>query len=76
LNQCRPHLLWLHDEISKIVNDNRNRVQTKSIRQNSPIHFEHRHICSLLAISKIRSNQIYGSNLFYVQLTRETYEKL
>jgi hypothetical protein len=40
------------------------------------VHFEHRHICSLLAISKISTNCTFGANLFYVQLTRETYDKL
>ena len=34
------------------------------------MHFSPRHICSQLAISKIRTNSIYGSNLFYVQLAR------
>ena len=50
-------------------------MKNKRIRPDSLIHFEHRHICSQIAISKIRMNNIYGSNLFYVQLSKETYEK-
>lgn len=51
-------------------------MKNKRIKHDSPVHFGHRHICSLLAIKKIGVNPIYGSNLFYIQLAKNTYEKL
>ena len=40
------------------------------------LYFGHRHLCSQIVINKIKSNPIYGSNLFYVQPYKNTYDKL
>lgn len=37
------------------------------------LYFGHRHLCSQIVLNKIKSNPIYGSNLFYVQPYKSTY---
>lgn len=42
--------------------------------QKTALYFGHRHLASLLVLSKIKLNPIFGSNLFYVQPYKKTYE--
>lgn len=46
------------------------KTEKKRMKNESPVHFGHRHICSLLAIKKIQENPLFSSNLFYVQLSK------
>jgi hypothetical protein len=38
------------------------------------LYFGYRHLASQLVLSKIKENSVYGSNLFYVQPYKKTYE--
>lgn len=40
------------------------------------LHFGHRHLASQIVLNRIKCNPIYGSNLFYVQPYKKTYEEL
>ena len=78
--KCRPHISRLRDEILKIIEYNKEQLKNKKIKADSvsktALYFGHRHLCSQIVINKIRSNPIFGSNLFYVQPYKATYDKL
>lgn len=40
------------------------------------MYFGHRHLASQIVLNKIKASPIYGSNLFYVQPYKKTYEEL
>lgn len=70
----------LSEEINKIISYNKEQLKEKKIKTDSvsktALHFGHRHLCSQIVINKIKSNIIFGSNLFYVQPYKKTFEKL
>lgn len=70
----------MKEEIKKIVDYNKEQLKNKKIKADSisktALHFGPRHLCSQIVINKIKSNPIFGSNLFYVQPYKETFEKL
>ena len=78
--KCRPHLLRIREEIDKIIEFNREQLKLKNIKMDSvsktALYFGHSHLCSQIVVNKIKSNPIYGSNLFYVQPYKSSYEKL
>lgn len=80
LSKCRPHATRLDAEIKKIIEYNREQLKNKKIKADSvsktALYFGHRHLCSQIVINKIKTNSIYGSNLFYVQPYKTTYDKL
>lgn len=47
-----------------------------NIQSKMALHFGHRHLASQVVLNKIKANPIYGSNLFYVQPYKKTYEEL
>ena len=51
------------------------KIKTDSVAKTA-LYFGRRHLCSQIVINKIKTNPIYGSNLFYVQPYKATYEKL
>lgn len=67
-------------EINKIIDFNRDQLKNKKIKIDSvsktALYFGHRHLCSQIVVNKIKNNPIYGSNLFYVQPYKSTYDKL
>lgn len=52
-----------------------NKIKT-DIPLKMSLHFGHRHLASQIVLNRIKSNTIYGSNLFYVQPYKKTYEEL
>ena len=52
-------------------------MKNKLIKNDSPqktaLYFGHRHLASQIVLNKIKSNPIYGSNLFYVQPYKKIY---
>ena len=80
LNKCRPHALRLTVEINKIIDYNREQLKNKKIKADTvsktALYFGHRHLCSQIVVNKIKNNPIYGSNLFYVQPYKSTYDML
>lgn len=40
------------------------------------LYFGHKHLCSQIVLNKIKSNPIFGSNIFYVQPHSSCYKKL
>lgn len=49
-----------------------NKIRTDS-HAKMALYFGHRHLASQIVLNKIKSNPIYGSNLFYVQPYKKTY---
>jgi len=52
-----------------------NRIKT-DIPLKMALHFGHRHLASQIVLNRIKMNSLYGSNLFYVQPYKKTYEEL
>lgn len=52
-----------------------NKIKT-DIPLKMALHFGHRHLASQIVLNRVKSNPIYGSNLFYVQPYKKTYEEL
>ena len=52
-----------------------NKIKTDTISKTA-LYFGHRHLASQIVLNKIKSNPIYGSNLFYIQPYKTTYEEL
>lgn len=54
-------------------------MKNRQIKNDSPqktaLYFGHRHLASQIVLNKIKSNPIYGSNLFYVQPYKTIYEE-
>lgn len=50
-----------------------NKIKT-DIPLKMALHFGHRHLASQIVLNRVKSNPIYGSNLFYVQPYKKTYE--
>lgn len=77
IEKCHPHINRLKEEIKKIVDYNKEQLKNKKIKADSisktALHFGPRHLCSQIVINKIKSNPIFGSNLFYVQPYKETF---
>ena len=81
MDRIRPHIARLSQEVQKIITYNQTQVQTNSrikldTVSKTALYFGPRHLASQIVLNKIKSNQIYGSNLFYVQPYKTTYENL
>ena len=63
-----------------MIEYNEQQIKHHKIKADSPqktaLYFGHRHLASQIVLNKIKSNHIYGSNLFYVQPYKKTYEEL
>lgn len=80
IDKSRAHINRLGEEIEKIILYNRDQLKQKKIKIDSisktSLHFGHRHLCSQIVLNKIKLNPIFGSNLFYVQPYKKTFEEL
>jgi hypothetical protein len=80
LEKCRRHVMRLGEEIKRVADHNRQqhregKLQAESVsRQN--LYFHPRHLCSQVVLNKIKSNPLFGSNLFYVQPYSVTHAHL
>lgn len=68
----------LQEEIKKVIEYNKEQMKRNKIRTDThskmALYFGHRHLASQIVLNKIKSNPIYGSNLFYIQPYKKTYE--
>lgn len=78
LKKVEPKLLKYTEQLKKVIEYNEQQVKHSKIKNDSPqktaLYFGHRHLASQIVLNKIKSNHIYGSNLFYVQPYKKTYE--
>lgn len=52
-----------------------NKIKAETVSKQS-LYFGHKHLCSQIVLNKIKTNPIFGSNLFYVQPHNNCYKKL
>ena len=80
LKKVEPKLMKYVEQLKKVIEYNQLQIKQNVIKNDSPqktaLYFGHRHLSSQIVLNKIKSNQIYGSNLFYVQPYKKTYEQL
>lgn len=78
--RTRHHVARIHEEIEKVIAYNRQQLALGKIRADTvskqSLYFGHKHLCSQIVLNKIKTNPIFGSNLFYVQPHSLTYNKL
>ena len=53
----------------------KNKLKVDSVSKNS-LYFGRKHLCSQIVLNKIKSNPIFGSNIFYVSPHTSCYKKL
>lgn len=80
LERSAHHLKRIHEEIEKVITHNREKLRHDKIRADTvskqSLYFGHKHLCSQIVLNKIKTNPIFGSNLFYVQPHANCYKKL
>lgn len=80
LERSQHHLQRLDQEIKKVIAYNTEQLSQGRIRADTAsktaLYFGHRHLCSQIVLNKIKTNPIFGSNIFYVQPHAATYKKL
>jgi hypothetical protein len=78
--RSRHHIQRVHEEIEKVILYNREQLRNNKIKADTvskqSLYFGHKHLCSQIVLNKIKTNPIFGSNLFYVQPHGLTYNKL
>jgi hypothetical protein len=80
LERCSHHVQRIHEEIEKVIAHNREQLRHDKIKADTvskqSLYFGHKHLCSQIVLNKIKTNPIFGSNLFYVQPHANCYKKL
>jgi hypothetical protein len=70
----------LGEEISKVAEHNKQQHRMGKLNADTvsrqSLYFTHKHLCSQVVINKIKTNHLFGTNLFYVQPHNYTYAKL
>ncbi len=78
LKKIQPELEEIQKQIKSAIQYNKEQIKYNKIKADTmsktALYFGHRHMASKIVLNKIKSNPVYGSNLFYIQPYKKTYE--